>query len=166
MTWHSPRPFLSFSSQDKSWCESIKRSSHNFMENKSTPKNYLSIQEPDLRCLGGPGFREISSRENDKWNLDVCKYFSLWGKALVAKKYAFSPLHTVDTTRQCCAVLCQQNKTSRKTWKTTHLFLIIRTTLLLSPLDIILFITCTQQPGYKKEKLDTKPTKQTVCSHD
>ena len=33
MTWHSPRPVLSFSSQGESWCEAYKRSSHNFMEN-------------------------------------------------------------------------------------------------------------------------------------
>ena len=45
-------------SQDESWCKSHKRSSHNFMENKK-----LTL-EPRIRCLVGPGFREISSREN------------------------------------------------------------------------------------------------------
>ena len=43
-----PETILSFSSQGKSWCESSKRSSHNFMENKSTPKNYLLNQESDV----------------------------------------------------------------------------------------------------------------------
>ena len=69
MTWHSPRQDLNFSHKGKSWCESSKRSSHKFMENKK-----LTL-EPIIRCLRGPGFREISSRENAPWNLDVCKYF-------------------------------------------------------------------------------------------
>ena len=90
MTWHSPRPFLSFSSQDKSWCESYKRSSHNFMENKK-----LTF-DTKIRCLMGPGFREISSRENDQWNLDVCKYFSFLGKACQSLGWAKSTLSAVQ----------------------------------------------------------------------
>ena len=42
------------------------------------------------------GFREISSRENDQWNLDVCKYFSFLGKACQSLGWAKSTLSAIQ----------------------------------------------------------------------
>ena len=49
-----------------------------------------------IRCLTAPGFREISSRENDQWNLDVCKYFSFLGKACQSLGSAKSTLKAIE----------------------------------------------------------------------
>ena len=49
-----------------------------------------------MQCLVGSGFREISSRENDQLNLDVCKYFSFLGKACQSLGSAKSTLSAVQ----------------------------------------------------------------------